>query len=147
MTPTKFLLGQILIILAIVTGGVWASTQWAAAQLGYQPQLGAPWQVWLGMPVYRPWQLFPWWFSYEAYAPDVFHRCGLLAAMSGLLGCVAAVLGSIWRARQSKQVTTYGSARWARLPEIRAAVLCARYDPDFVPVLLRHLRQKAHLSC
>ena len=28
-----------------------------------------------------------------------------------------------------------------------AAVLCARYDPDFVPVLLRHLRQKAHLSC
>jgi type IV secretion system protein VirB3 len=27
------------------------------------------------------------------------------------------------------------------------AVISARYDPDFVPVLLRHLRQKAHFSC
>lgn len=27
------------------------------------------------------------------------------------------------------------------------AVFAARYDPDFLPVLLRHLRQKAHLSC
>lgn len=27
------------------------------------------------------------------------------------------------------------------------AVFAARYDPDFVPVLLRHLRQKAFYSC
>lgn len=27
------------------------------------------------------------------------------------------------------------------------AVFAARYDPDFMTVLLRHLRQKAHLSC
>lgn len=27
------------------------------------------------------------------------------------------------------------------------AVFAARYDPDFVPVMLRHLRQKAYLSC
>lgn len=27
------------------------------------------------------------------------------------------------------------------------AVLAARRDPDFVPVLLRHLRQKGHLAC
>lgn len=28
-----------------------------------------------------------------------------------------------------------------------AAVLAAKHDPDFAPVLIRHLRHKAHLSC
>ncbi|MGN6207754.1 VirB3 family type IV secretion system protein [Asticcacaulis sp.] len=27
------------------------------------------------------------------------------------------------------------------------AVCAARYDPDFVPILLRHLRQKAFYTC
>ena len=27
------------------------------------------------------------------------------------------------------------------------SVLAARRDPDFAPVLLRHLRQRGHLSC
>lgn len=39
MTPTKLLIGQILIVFAIVIAGVWASTQWAATMLAYQPQL------------------------------------------------------------------------------------------------------------
>ena len=43
MTPTKLLVGQIAIVFAIVIGGVWFATQWAAAMLGYQPRLGAPW--------------------------------------------------------------------------------------------------------
>ena len=38
MTPTKLLIGQILIVFAIVLAGVWAATQWAAAMLGYQPR-------------------------------------------------------------------------------------------------------------
>ena len=45
MTPTKLLIGQILIVFAIVIAGVWDATQWAAAELGYQAQLGAPWVV------------------------------------------------------------------------------------------------------
>ena len=35
MTPTKLLVGQILVVFAIVTAGVWAATQWCAAMLGY----------------------------------------------------------------------------------------------------------------
>lgn len=27
------------------------------------------------------------------------------------------------------------------------AVIATRHDPDFAPVLIRHLRQKAHLAC
>jgi type IV secretion system protein VirD4 len=123
MTPTKLLIGQILIVFAIMVLGVWAATQWAAAMLAYQPQLGAPWFLLGELPVYRPWSLFPWWYHYEAYAPEVFDRAGSLAASSGFLGCGAAIGGSLWRARQSRFVTTYGSARWATDKEIARAGL------------------------
>jgi len=123
MTPTKLLLGQILVVFAIVIAGVWSATQWAAAMLGYQAQLGAPWVLLFGFPVYRPWQLFPWWYAYDAYAPHVFNKAGMLAGASGFMGCAAAVIGSLWRARQSRLITTYGSSRWATRQEIDAAGL------------------------
>ena len=66
MTPTKLLVGQFLVVLAIIVAGVWAATQWCAAMLGYQPQLGPAWFTVIGVPVYPPWQLFPWWFSVSA---------------------------------------------------------------------------------
>ncbi|HYE28309.1 MAG TPA: conjugal transfer protein TraG [Allosphingosinicella sp.] len=123
MTPTKLLIGQILVVLAIIVLGVWAATQWAAAMLAYQPQLGAPWFTLGELPFYRPWALFGWWYHYEAYAPAVFDKAGSLAGASGFLGCAAAVAGSLWRARQSSHVTTYGSARWASEAEVREAGL------------------------
>jgi type IV secretion system protein VirD4 len=123
MTPTKLLIGQILIVFAIMVLGVWAATQWAAAMLGYQPRLGLAWFFLGELPVYRPWSLFLWWYHYEAYAPAVFNWAGALAASSGFLGCGAAITGSLWRARQSRFVTTYGSARWASDKEIARAGL------------------------
>ncbi|PSJ36295.1 conjugal transfer protein TraG [Allosphingosinicella deserti] len=123
MTPTRFLLGQILIVFAIVVLGVWAATQWAAAMLRYQPELGRPWLWAGGVPVYRPWDLFAWWYHYDAYAPEIFDKAGMLAGGSGFLGCAAAIFGSLWRARQSANLTTYGSARWASPREIARAGL------------------------
>lgn len=123
MTPTKLLIGQMLLVMAIIAAGVWAATQWAAAMLAHQPELGAAWFELAGHPVYRPWQLFAWWYHFDAYAPEVFDRAGALAAGSGFLGCGAAILGSLWRARQSGRVTTYGSARWASPREVRRAGL------------------------
>ncbi|WP_300295703.1 conjugal transfer protein TraG [Ferrovibrio sp.] len=123
MTPTKLLIGQALVVFAIVIGGLWSSTQWAAVMLGYQPRLGAAWFDLLGWPIYHPWRLFEWWYAYEAYAPDIFQRAGLAAAGSGLLGTMAAVIGSLWRARQNRLVTTYGSSRWATKSEIQQAAL------------------------
>ena len=38
MTPTKLLIGQILIVLAIMMLGVWMATQWAAAMLGFEKE-------------------------------------------------------------------------------------------------------------
>jgi type IV secretion system protein VirD4 len=141
MTPTKLLIGQILIVLAIIVLGLWAATQWAAAMLGYQPELGMPWFELGRMPFYRPWSLFAWWYHYEAYAPDVFDRAGTLAGASGFFGCAGAIGGSLWRARQRGLVTTYGSARWASAREIRRAgltgavgVFLGRLERDY----LRH---------
>lgn len=123
MTPTKLLIGQIIIVFAIVLAGVWFATQWAAAALAYQPELGQPWFTLFDRPIYVPWALFLWWFSFEAYAPVIFEKAGAMAAASGLVGCAAAVFGSLWRARQRNNLTTYGSARWVSAKDIRAAGL------------------------
>jgi len=125
MSPTKVLVGQGCLVVSIVAGGLWFSTQWAAAMLGNQPRLGAPWTTILGQPIYVPWRLFEWWFAYEAYAPQVFRKAGMLAAGSGMAGTCVAIAGSLWRARQTKFVTTYGSARWATTDELRSAKLFA----------------------
>ncbi|MER8797674.1 conjugal transfer protein TraG [Mesorhizobium sp. M0019] len=123
MTPTKLLIGQIAVVFAIVILGVWTATQWCAHMLSYQPPLGAPWFVAAAWPVYKPWKLFEWWFQFDAYAPEVFDKAGMLAGASGFLGCAAAIAGSLWRARQRGLVTTYGSSRWAATREIEKAGL------------------------
>jgi type IV secretion system protein VirD4 len=123
MTPTKLLIGQILTVFAIVLAGIWFATQWAAAALAHQPELGAPWFIAFGLPVYYPWALFGWWYHFDAYAPTIFDEAGAIAGASGFFGCGAAVIGSLWRARQRKNITTYGSARWASHTDIRRAGL------------------------
>ena len=127
MTPTKLLIGQMIAVLAIILAGIWAATQWAAASLQYQPELGAPWLTLMGVPIYQPWSIFPWWFSFDAYAPAIFDEAGAIAAGSGLLACSTAIFGSVWRARQSSNVTTYGSARWATRKDITKAELLSRH--------------------
>jgi type IV secretion system protein VirD4 len=123
MTPTKLLIGQILIVFAIVIGGVWFATEWCASELGFQARLGVPWFELFGFPFYYPWRLFEWWYDYDAYAPELFNQAGGIAASSGLMGCAVAIAGSLWRARQNRLVTTYGSSRWAAKGEIEAAGL------------------------
>jgi len=137
VTPTKLLIGQVLVVLAIVVASIWTATQWAAARLAYQPQLGPPWFIAFDRPIYHPWSIFPWWFSFDAYAPVIFDEAGAIAAAGGFLGCGAAVFGSIWRARQSSNLTTYGSARWATRKDVAAArllgdrgVVLGRFDGD-----------------
>jgi type IV secretion system protein VirD4 len=123
MTPTRVLIGQIVIVLAIVIAASWIATEWAAWHLAFQWRLGVPWLRFLRFPVYYPWRVFEWWYAYEAYAPNVFNTAGVIAASGGLLGAASAVVGSVWRARQSRVVTTYGSARWASLREVTGAGL------------------------
>ncbi|MCU4162276.1 conjugal transfer protein TraG [Acidiphilium sp. AL] len=123
MTPTKLLIGQIIIVFAIVIAGVWFATEWCAAELGFQARLGMPWFELAGIPFYQPWRLFEWWYSYDAYAPVLFNEAAGIAASSGIAGCAVAIIGSLWRARQNRLVTTYGSSRWATKAEVGEAGL------------------------
>ena len=112
MSPSKILVGQFAVVLFIIMLTMWISTQWVAHTLGYQSALGQVWFSWNDWPIYKPWRIFQWWYAYEAYAPSVFARGGLIAASGGLLGILAAVIGSVWRSRWERRVTTFGSARW-----------------------------------
>jgi type IV secretion system protein VirD4 len=123
MNGTKVLWGQILGVGLLALGGVWAATQWTAWRLAFQPQLGPPWFMLGDWPIYPPPAFFVWWFIYDAYAPSVFVRGAFIAAGGTLLAAAVAVAMSIWRAREAKRVTTYGSARWAMSDEIKAAGL------------------------
>jgi type IV secretion system protein VirD4 len=134
MRGGRILWGQIAVVFTIVLVMTWAATQWVAFRLGFQPQLGNPWFDLAGWPIYYPPAFFWWWFSFDAYAPAIFVEGAIIAASGGFIAIAAAIFMSIIRAREAKNVATYGSARWAEDKEIRAAGLLG---PDGV-VLGRH---------
>ncbi|BCH12904.1 conjugal transfer protein TraG (plasmid) [Mesorhizobium sp. 131-3-5] len=141
MSATKILWGQILTVFLIVLLTTWVATQWTAWQLGFQAGLGPPWFEIAGLPIYYPPALFWWWYFYDAYAPSIFVKGGLIAVSGGFLSIIVAIGMSVWRAREAKTVQTYGSARWADKREVEAAglidndgVVLGRYDRHY----LRH---------
>ncbi|ELM6954430.1 hypothetical protein Q2X51_005105 [Salmonella enterica] len=119
MRGGRILWGQIAVVFTIVLVMTWAATQWTAWRLGFQPQLGSPWFELAGWPAYFPPAFFWWWFSFDAYAPAIFLEGGIIAVSGGFLAIAAAILMSIIRARETRNVATYGSARWAEDGEIR----------------------------
>jgi type IV secretion system protein VirD4 len=123
MSGTKILWLQIVIVFGIVILAIWAATEWTAWQLGFQPELGHPWRLLAGKPIYLPPAFFWWWFAYDAYAPSVFLHGAYIAASGTVIAIITAIAMSVWRAREAKRVITYGSARWATREEARAAGL------------------------
>jgi len=141
MSGSRVLWGQITIVVAIVLATIWGATEWTAWRLGFQGQLGSPWFELAGWPVYYPPAFFWWWYSYDAYAPGIFVEGAIIAASGGFLSIAVAVTLSIIRAREAKNVATYGSARWASAEEVKAAgllgpdgVVLGRLERDY----LRH---------
>jgi type IV secretion system protein VirD4 len=115
-----------LLAAAVVLASLAAATQWTAALLAHHPALGAPWLDLLGLKLYAPWKVFSWWLAFGAQAPGVFARTGTLAALGGAAAGLVASGGAAWRAGHGgTPSTTYGSARWARLPDVRDAGLFA----------------------
>ncbi len=129
MSATKILWGQLIVVFLIVLAAVWGATQWVAWRLGFQAQLGPPMDVVWGVPVYPPPAFFLWWYWYDAYAPRVFYEGAFIAGSGGFAAIGIAIGMSVWRAREARDVTTYGSARWADEDEVRRAGLLA---PDGV---------------
>jgi type IV secretion system protein VirD4 len=145
----KILWGQIAAVGSIVIFAVWAATQWTAAALGFQPELGPPWFRIGDYPVYTPPAFFWWWFVYDAYAPPIFYRGAMIAASGGFVSIVVAIAMSVWRARERQRAETYGSARWADARDIRragmlgeAGVILGRFGRTY----LRHAGAE-HILC
>ncbi|MBN8994785.1 MAG: conjugal transfer protein TraG [Rhizobiales bacterium] len=141
MSGSRVLWGQVALVLSIVLTAIWCATEWTAWRLGFQAQLGQPWFAVAGWPVYYPPLFFWWWYCYDAYAPQVFLEGATIAVSGGFISIIVAITLSVIRAREAKNVITYGSARWAEPGEIRAAgllgadgVVLGRYERDY----LRH---------
>ncbi len=129
MSGTRVLWGQITVVFVIVLSTTWGATEWTSWRLGFQPQLGSPWFTLGGLPLYLPPAFFWWWYFYDAYAPSIFLEGAAIATSGGFISIAAAITLSILRAREARNVETYGSARWAGREEIEAAGLLA---PDGV---------------
>jgi type IV secretion system protein VirD4 len=129
MSGTKILWSQIFVVFTVVLVSLWGATQWVAWRLDYQPGLGGPWAHLGGVPLFPPPALFWWWYWYDAYAPDLFIEAGVIAAAGGFAAIGIAIGMSVWRAREAKEASTYGSARWATAEEIREGGLL---EPDGV---------------
>ena len=123
MSATKILWGQLLFASVVVLAFLWAATEWTAWRLAFQPQLGPAWFVIGRWPVYQPLAFFIWWFKFDAYAPKIFIEGGGIAASGGIAAMAVAIILSVWRAKEAQNVTTYGSARWADIKEVRRAGL------------------------
>jgi type IV secretion system protein VirD4 len=149
MSATRILWGQLLVVSIVVLGFLWAATEWTAWRLAYQPQLGPAWFMMWRLPIYQPVAFFVWWFKFDAYAPVVFVQGACIAASGGIAAMIIAIVLSVWRAREARHVTTYGSARWADAREIRRAgllgpdgVVLGRFDGRY----LRH-NGPEHVLC
>ena len=141
MSATKILWGQITVVFLIILITTWGATQYVAWSLGFQAQLGTPWFELSGVPIYYPPAIFWWWYFYDAYAPEIFAKGGMIAASGGFIAIAVAIGMSVWRAREAKNAATYGSARWAEKGEVKAAgllgpdgVVLGRYEREY----LRH---------
>ena len=124
MSGNRILWGQITVVFAVVLATIWGATQWTAWRLGFQPQLGAPWFELAGRA-----GLLSAGLLLVVVSPttpmrrSIFVEGAFIAASGGFISIAVAIGMSVWRAREAKNVETYGSARWATKEEIQSGRL------------------------
>lgn len=119
MSPQSILIGQIIVVFTTIILTTWYATQWVAFQFDYDAYLGTGFAAFGKHEIYAPWKLFQWWYQFDAYAPHIFAKGGVISAGGGFVGIIFAVIGSVWRGRASKSLNTFGSSRWATIKQIK----------------------------
>ena len=139
MSPQSILIGQIIVVFTTIIFTTWYATQWVAGALAFDPYLGSPWFTVSDYKVYQPHQLFIWWYSFEAYAPEVFAKGGKIAATGGFISTIFAIIGSVIRGRYIGNLNTFGSSRWANRKLMKRAglfepkgVFLGQTDKDYI---------------
>ena len=123
MSAGRLLIGQIILVIAIIIGGIWSGTESLALKLEYPAEFGDPWAQLGNLKLYAPWSLFVWDYRFGAYAPDEFNKAFWFVYSGTGLGVASAIIASLWRARRTTEATTYGSAKWAIQRDVTAAGL------------------------
>jgi type IV secretion system protein VirD4 len=118
-----FTLVPLLLFVVVTLASFWVATQWAAANLAYQPRLGAGLFSIRGIKVYEPWAIFRWEYWYSGYAEGLFRTAFYICAIGPLIGVAVLIGYAVWRARKARVATTHGSARWATPEEYAQAGL------------------------
>ena len=82
----------------------------------------------------------------EGFEAPIHQSLGSPILLGGAPRAIAIVNGTVAAAvGLGLQMWIAGLVLWAAGHSL--AVMAARRDPDFAPVLLRHLRQKGHFAC
>lgn len=138
-----------------------AATEWTAWRLAFQSQLGAPFFRLGHWPIYQAAAFFVWWFKFDAYAPVIFFEGGAIAASGGIVAIALAMMLTVFRADEARDVTTYGLARWVDAREVRrrvswglmasssaglSATIYGMTDPSMCSVLPRRVPARASAS-
>jgi len=118
----------------IITLFAWASSQYVAWALGYQPKLGTP----LLRHVYSPFDAMAWDVLFDhprfgLHVQQIFQRQRLiLLAGSGLAVIASLVYNALGSGRRENRSDLYGSAHWATAQEIQATGLLDQDDGVYV---------------
>jgi type IV secretion system protein VirD4 len=130
------------LLAALVVVGLSASTQYVAAELHYDRQLGDAWTEVRGTPVYPPWAWVAWSDRYGRQLPIVFRNASAVSTLAALVGVAVVAVASARRRRMAASVA-HGSSRWATTREVRKAgllrnagvVLCQTDDAEYKTVV------------
>jgi type IV secretion system protein VirD4 len=112
-----FSLIRVFLFILATLASIWIATQWTAAQLAYQAQLGEPlFAIWR-LKIYSPWAIIAWEYGYSNYAPAIFQDAFVICAAGPLVGVVAMISHAVWMGRKARVATTHGTATWAEDPK------------------------------
>lgn len=125
-------------------GGSWMATQSLAEKVHYDVQfLGEPLLTMSGSPVYGPFQIFSWYRLYHPYIPHLFQ-----SSLLWIFGGALLMLAILFLFRPKAPLTSHGSARWAKYPDLLkmdlisgSGVVIGLYDSSWKRNLTKLLRK------
>jgi len=107
--------------LALVSCGLWISTQSFARMCSYSPILGPCWFLYGPTPVYHPWMLLAWAYKFSTWRPvhEYLYEASIWFGLFSAAAIILYLVLSFLRGLNTKSDNLYGTARWATLRDLR----------------------------
>lgn len=112
MSMIKRKMCSVAVFVVLLFAGLFAATQWYAAQCGYDTALGEPLFSYFGVSVYRPWDFLGW--SRHFYVGERTNvQAFSFVLIGGLLGLISVVGFSALGSEKGHGDNVFGDATWA----------------------------------